>query len=92
MFNGGLKKKKDACRIFLLFFSFLLWLVLIQPSLSQSRALGISPCDESPCLTMLKSHSIPLNQADDPNFLIYGSVLQLKIGEVNKVILVLQHK
>lgn len=66
--------------------------MLTQPSLSQSRVPGISPCDESPCRTMLESPSIPLNQTDDPDFLIYGSVLQLKIGEVNKVILVLQHK
>lgn len=52
----------------------------------------MSPCDESPCLTMLKSPALPLNQADDPDFLIHGSVLQLKIGEVNKVVLVLQQK
>lgn len=55
---------------------------------SQSRALGISPCDESLCLTRLESPSMPLNQADDPDFLIHCSDLQLKIGEVNKLLLV----
>lgn len=67
-----------------------IYLVLAQPTLSQSMRIG--PCDESPCLTRLKSPSMPLNQPDDPDFLIYCSVLQLKIGEVNKVNPDLLHK
>lgn len=92
MFNSGLKEKKDACWAFLLFFPSCLCLVLTQPTFSQSRALGIGPCDESPCLTMLKSPSVPLNQPDYLDFLIYGSMLQLNIGEVNKDILVVLHQ